>query len=52
MSVMKAAVIWWRARGWPAGNPIVGIERRPALPFRTRALSREQIAALFDLTIG
>jgi site-specific recombinase XerD len=48
-SEMKAAITWWRARGWLMRNPISGIERRPAPPDRTRALSREQIAALFDL---
>ncbi|MEV4309785.1 hypothetical protein [Nonomuraea sp. NPDC049624] len=52
LSVMKAAVTWWRARGWLARNPISGIERRPAPPDRTRALSRAQIAVLFDLKIG
>ncbi|WP_188196260.1 hypothetical protein [Nonomuraea sp. SYSU D8015] len=49
LSVLRAAVTWWRGRGWPTGNPIIGIERRPAPPDRTRALSREQIAALFAL---
>ncbi|WP_200926774.1 hypothetical protein [Sphaerimonospora mesophila] len=52
LSVLKAAITWWRARGWLAHNPITGIERRPAPPDRTRALSREQIAALFDLKIS
>ncbi|MGP4104859.1 tyrosine-type recombinase/integrase [Nonomuraea sp. KM90] len=47
LSVMKAAIAWWRQRGWLASNPVIGIERRPAPPDRTRALSREQIAALF-----
>jgi integrase len=31
---------------------VLGIERRPAPPDRTRALSHEQIAALFDLKAG
>ncbi|MFI9597735.1 tyrosine-type recombinase/integrase [Nonomuraea sp. NPDC052265] len=39
--------MWWQARGWLGGNPIAGIDRRPAPPDRTRALSRTQIAALF-----
>ncbi|MFI7135795.1 tyrosine-type recombinase/integrase [Nonomuraea sp. NPDC050153] len=51
LSVMKAAIAWWRGRGWLASNPIIGIERRPAPPDRTRALSREQIAALFALRV-
>ncbi|MEU8104931.1 hypothetical protein AB0C18_14540 [Nonomuraea muscovyensis] len=49
LSVLKAAIGWWRARGWLSANPIAGIERRPAPPDRTRALSRGQIAALFEL---
>ncbi|MET8146312.1 hypothetical protein ABZU32_38900 [Sphaerisporangium sp. NPDC005288] len=52
LSVMKAAIAWWRARGWLTRNPIIGIERRPAPPDRTRALSREQIATLFDLKVN
>ncbi|QYC38830.1 site-specific tyrosine recombinase XerC [Nonomuraea coxensis DSM 45129] len=49
LSVLKTAIGWWRARGWLATNPIVGIERRPAPPDRTRALSRAQITALLEL---
>ncbi|TDD18050.1 site-specific integrase [Nonomuraea diastatica] len=49
---MKAAIGWWRARGWLAANPIAGIERRPAPPDRTKALSRDQLAALSDLKAG
>lgn len=49
LSVLKAAIVWWRARGWLAGNPVAGIERRPAPPDRTRALSRAQITALFTV---
>jgi integrase len=52
LSIMKAAIGWWRNRGWLADNPIAGIERRPAPPDRTKALSREQLAALFDLKAG
>ncbi|MFI9561639.1 tyrosine-type recombinase/integrase [Nonomuraea endophytica] len=52
LSIMKAATGWWRNRGWLATNPIAGIERRPAPPDRTKALSREQLAALFDLKAG
>ncbi|MEV1245581.1 tyrosine-type recombinase/integrase [Nonomuraea sp. NPDC049750] len=52
LAVMKAAIAWWCARGWLAGNPIIGIERRPAPPNRTRALTREQITDLFELKAG
>jgi integrase len=49
LSVFSAAVAWWRRQGWLETSPVLGIERRPAPPDRTRALSRGQIAALFDL---
>lgn len=49
LSVFGAAVAWWRRQGWLEANPVLGIERRPAPPDRTRALSRGQIAALFSL---
>ncbi|MEU4704407.1 tyrosine-type recombinase/integrase [Nonomuraea dietziae] len=52
LSIMKAAIGWWRTRGWLADNPVAGIERRPAPPDRTKALSRDQLAALFDLKAG
>jgi integrase len=51
LSVMKAAVAWWRGRGWLTTSPIAGIEHRPAPPDRTRALSRGQIADLFALKV-
>lgn len=46
LSVMKAAIGWWRTRGWLATNPIAGIERRPAPPDRTRALSQADLRAV------
>jgi integrase len=49
LSVFSAAVAWWRRQGWLETSPVLGIERRPAPPDRTRALSRGQIAALFGL---
>ncbi|MEV6860388.1 tyrosine-type recombinase/integrase [Streptosporangium subroseum] len=52
LSIMKAAIGWWRNRGWLADNPILGIERRPAPPDWTKALSRDQLAALFDLKVS
>ncbi|WP_336217026.1 hypothetical protein [Nonomuraea sp. LPB2021202275-12-8] len=39
LSIMKAAIGWWLRRGLLADNPIRGIERRPAPPDRTKALS-------------
>ncbi|WP_436763001.1 hypothetical protein [Streptosporangium sp. V21-05] len=52
LSVLRAAIAWWRARGWLAAEPTAGLERRPAPPDRTRALTRDQIAALFELKTG
>ena len=52
LSVFSAAVAWWRRQGWLEASPVLGIERRPAPPDRTRALSRGQIAALFALKVG
>jgi integrase len=47
LSVLGAAIRWWRNRGWIAANPITGIGRRPAPPDRTKALTHDQIAKLF-----
>jgi integrase/recombinase XerD len=52
LSVLRAAISWWRGQGWLQADPTVGLERRPAPPDRTRALSRDQIAALFQLDVG
>jgi integrase len=52
LSVFSAAVAWWRRQGWLETSPVLGIERRPAPPDRTRALSRGQIAARFALKVG
>lgn len=49
LSILRAALDWWRTQGWVHADPTRGLERRPAPPDRTRALTRDQIAALFDL---
>jgi integrase/recombinase XerD len=51
LSVLRAAIAWWRGQGWLHADPTVGLERRPAPPDRTRALTRDQIAALFALKV-
>jgi integrase len=51
LSVLRAAVGWWRRQGWIHADPTVELERRPAPPDRTRALGRDQIAALFALKV-
>ncbi|MFE5940829.1 hypothetical protein ACFQ69_36495 [Streptomyces sp. NPDC056470] len=40
------------AASWIAGDPTIGIERRPAPPDRTKALSENQIAALWCLDVS
>jgi integrase/recombinase XerD len=52
LSVVRAAISWWRGQGWLQADPTVGLVRRPAPPDRTRALTREQISALFALDVG
>jgi integrase/recombinase XerD len=49
LSIVRKAIGWWLAHGWITFDPTVGIERRPAPPDRTRALSRSQIEALWRL---
>jgi integrase/recombinase XerD len=41
LSIARKAIGWWQAQGW--------IERRPAPPDRTKALSKPQITALWVL---
>jgi integrase/recombinase XerD len=52
LSVLRAAIGWWRGQGWLNVDPTTGLERRPAPPNRTRALTRAEIAKLFALDVG
>ncbi|GGW72066.1 hypothetical protein [Streptomyces griseoloalbus] len=52
LSIARKAIGWWQRRGWIVGDPTIGIERRPAPPDRTEALSENQIAALWRLNVG
>lgn len=52
LSIARKAIGWWQRQGWIEGDPTIGIERRPAPPDRTRALSENQIAALWRLDVG
>jgi integrase len=47
LATLCAAVGWWRRRGWLAGDPTEGLERRRDRPDRTRSLTRGQLEALF-----
>jgi site-specific recombinase XerD len=47
LATLRAAVGWWRRRGWLAGDPTEGLERRRERVDRTRALTRRQPERLF-----
>ncbi|MFC8877204.1 tyrosine-type recombinase/integrase [Streptomyces ardesiacus] len=49
LSIARKAIGWWQCQGWIISDPTIGIERRPAPPDRTKALSKPQIAALWAL---
>ncbi|WP_326718894.1 hypothetical protein OHT59_04755 [Streptomyces sp. NBC_00243] len=46
LSSARRAIGWWQRQGWIDGDPMIGIERRPTPPDRTKALAENQIAAL------
>ncbi|MCZ9346984.1 site-specific integrase [Streptomyces sp. TRM76130] len=52
LSIARKAIGWWQRQGWIACDPTIGIERRPAPPDRTKALSETQIAALWHLDVA
>ena len=47
LATLRAAVGWWRRRGWLAGDPTSDLERRRDQIDRTRALTRAQLERLF-----
>ncbi|MBV9172235.1 MAG: site-specific integrase [Chloroflexi bacterium] len=47
LAILRSACGFWRRRGWLSTDPTAGLER-PRVPLdRTRALTREQLAALW-----
>jgi integrase/recombinase XerD len=46
LATLRAAVGWWRRRGWLAVDPTDGLERRRERIDRTRALTRGQVERL------
>jgi integrase len=47
LAILRSACGFWRQRGWLATDPMAGLER-PKVPLdRTRALTREQVGALW-----
>jgi integrase/recombinase XerC/integrase/recombinase XerD len=47
LATPRAAVGWWRRRGWLAVDPTSDLERRRDQVDRTRALTRGQLEGLF-----
>ncbi|MFD9601180.1 hypothetical protein [Streptomyces sp. NPDC059970] len=52
LSIARKAIGWWQRQAWIVGDPTIGIERRPAPPDRTEALSENRIAALSRLDVA
>jgi integrase len=52
ITLLRAAVGWWRSQGWIGGDPSRGLTRLPAPPDRTRALSQAEVAAVFRLDVS
>jgi integrase/recombinase XerD len=49
LSTLRAAVAWWAVQGWLAADPTIRL-RHPRVPVdRTRALTRAQVEALWEL---
>jgi site-specific recombinase XerD len=47
LATLRAAVGWWRQRGWLTSDPTGELERRRERIDRTRALTRGQLERLF-----
>jgi integrase len=47
LATLRAAVSWWRRRGWLAVDPTSDLERRRDQVDRTKALTRGQLERLF-----
>lgn len=53
LSILSAAVHWWRAQGWLTGDPTAGLRRLPAAPPREvePRLDAHQARAVLDLLV-
>jgi integrase/recombinase XerD len=47
LAILRAACTFWQRRGWLTTDPTAGLERPRVSPDRTKALTREQITALW-----
>ncbi len=52
LAALRSALGWWRARGWLAGDPTAGWARPKIARDHSRALTPDQIAALWRLDVG
>jgi len=52
LAALRSALGWWRARGWLVGDPTASWARPKIARDHSRALTREQIAALWRLDVG
>jgi len=52
LAALRSALGWWRARGWLAGDPTAGWARPKIARDHSRALTPDQIAALWRLDAG
>jgi len=52
LAALRSALGWWRARGWLATDPTAGWARPKIARDHSRALTREQTAALWRLDVG
>lgn len=51
LATVRSAITWWRGRGWLTGDPTDGWARPKVVVDTTRALTRDQVAALFRLDV-
>jgi site-specific recombinase XerD len=51
LAALRSALAWWRQRGWLADDPTAGWARPKVSVDATRALTREQLAALWRLDV-
>ena len=47
LAILRSACAFWRRRGWLSTDPTTGLERPRVAIDRTKALTREQVAALW-----
>lgn len=51
LSILRAAVSWWRAQGWISSDPVSGLRPRPLPADAPAPLSPDELRALFALRV-